>query len=394
MLFATIGCGPTVPTPTMDAAIANDASVEAAIDEGADATSEGGTLTGLAAILEPIRARNQLPALAAIVADERSTVAIAAVGRRSIDDAAVVTVSDKWHIGSCTKAMTATLLARLVERGTMRWDASLEMSFPDIAAMIHETYRPATLEQLVQHRAGAPEQIPTALWMPLWREGDVVAQRRTFTAGMLARAPSATPGERYIYSNAGYMIAGAAIERAAGSAWESLVRAEIFTPLGMTSCGFGAPATPDRFDQPYGHEGTGDAIRTVAPGPAADNPPALGPAGTVHCSLEDWARFAQAHLRGARGTADTYLTSASFTRMHTAPSGGTYAHGWVLADRAWAGGRALAHSGSNTTFLATVWIAPARNRVLMVTTNISNMQAETATQEALLAMIAAYVPAS
>ena len=63
-----------------------------------------------------------------------------------------------------------------------------------------------------------------------------------------------------------------------------------------------------------------------------------------------------------------------------------------MVERPWAGGRALAHAGSNTMFLATVWIAPARNRVLMVATNIANTAAETATQEALLAMIAAFVP--
>ncbi|MBL8680714.1 MAG: beta-lactamase family protein [Myxococcales bacterium] len=387
VLLAVSACSPTNATPTLDGAVGTDAAIEASTEASADAA----TLTGLAAILEPIRERRRLPALAALVADERTTIVRAAVGRRSVDDAASVTLDDKWHIGSCTKAMTATLFARLVERGTLRWDTTLDAAFSDIAPMIHPTYRAATLEQLLQHRAGVSEQIPMALWSPLWMAGDVVAQRRTFAAAMLARAPSAQPGERYLYSNAGYMIAGAALERASVRSWEELVRQEIFAPLGMTSCGFGAPATPDRFDQPYGHESSGDTITTVAPGPSADNPPATGPSGTVHCSLEDWSRFAQVHLRGARGTAESFLSAASFLRMHTAPAGGTYAHGWVVADRPWAGGRALAHSGSNTTFLATIWIAPARNRVLLVATNIANADAEAATQDALLAMIAAYV---
>lgn len=380
----------------MDADRPTDASNDAnTTDSAADAAPDSGPASRLEAILAPIRERHRLPALAALVADDRNTLQNAVVGQRSVDDPTLATTSDKWHLGSCTKAMTATLFARLVERGTMQWETTLEAAFPDSAMMIDATLRPATLEQLFQHRAGLPEQIPNALWSPLWMDGDVVMQRRTFAAAILARPAAAMPGARYLYSNAGYMVAGAAIERTSTRSWEDMMRQEVFGPLAMSSCGFGAPATPDQFDQPWGHESSGDTITTVPPGPAADNPRASGPAGTVHCSLEDWSRFAQVHLRGARGSADErYLQPATFTRMHTPPTGGTYAHGWSIADRPWAGGRALAHAGSNTMFMATVWIAPARNRVLMVATNISNTAAEMATQEALLAMISEFVPTS
>ena len=80
--------------------------------------------------------------------------------------------------------------------------------------------------------------------------------------------------------------------------------------------------------------------------------------------------------------------------MHSAMAGSNYGDGWIVAERPWAGGRALAHAGSNTMFLASVWIVPIRGRVLLVATNVANTAAESAVQEALRAMIDAYVPTS
>ena len=91
----------------------------------------------------------------------------------------------------------------------------------------------------------------------------------------------------------------------------------LFNPLDMASCGFGAPATVDTTDAPWGHRTAASEHTPGPPGPAADNPPALGPAGTVHCTLRDWARFAQLHLRGARREPTPYLRPESFARLHT-----------------------------------------------------------------------------
>ena len=74
------------------------------------------------------------------------------------------------------------------------------------------------------------------------------------------------------------MIAGAALERATSRRWEDLLREHVFAPLRMTSCGFGPPGSRALIDQPWGHDPAGTAM---APTPAADNPPGLGPAGTM-----------------------------------------------------------------------------------------------------------------
>ena len=159
------------------------------------------------------------------------------------------------------------------------------------------------------------------------------------------------------------------------------MREHIFDPLGMSSCGFGAPDTTGNVEQPWGH--TGSTPKN------SDNPPALGPAGTVHCSLEGWSKFIAIHLSGSRGT-PRLLSADSFQKMHD-PSGSNYALGWNIRQRTWAGGTTLSHYGSNTLSKASVWIAPEKNTALLVVTNRADTPASNGMEAALGAMISSYI---
>jgi D-alanyl-D-alanine carboxypeptidase len=321
----------------------------------------------LGPLLEPIRAQYDLPGLAAAVLDGSSVVALGASGVRKNGDGTGVTADDKWHLGSDTKAMTATLVALFVEGGELTWTMTLADLFG--ADGVHPGYRAVTIEQLLAHRGGAPGAVPSDIWSEMWKPGVARDQRLAAVRAMLARPPAVAPGT-YTYANAGYMIVGAALELKADRSWEQLMRERVFTPLGMSSCGFGAPATPpDQIDQPWAHQVDGRAVVPVPPGPKSDNPPALGPAGTVPCNLRDWGRFLQLHLRGDRGEPGLLLSPATFTKLHTPWAGGDYALGWIVTEQPWADGRALTHSGTNTMFFATTWIAPNRNRILVAATN-------------------------
>src|SRR5690606_16144609 len=110
--------------------------------------------------------------------------------------------------------------------------------------------------------------------------------------------------------------------------WEELMRGMLFEPLGMNSAGFGAPATLDSVDQPWGHTSKPFAgLDPVPPGPRADNPLAISPAGAVHCSLADLAAYAAFHIAGEQGGSEL-LNANSFKKLHT-PAGDDYALGWV-----------------------------------------------------------------
>lgn len=330
-----------------------------------------GATNTIESILEPIRATNHFPAIGAAVVLGDAPAIIGVVGQRKAGDSTPVTREDQWHIGSCTKSMTASLAAMLVEEGKFRWDMTLPELFPALASEMNAEWKAATLEQLLCNHGGVPGDLnEDGLWGRLWERADQppLAQRAYLARELLTRhKPAAPPGTKYIYSNAGFSLVGHAIELKLGIPWEQALTERLFKPLGMGSAGFGAPATPGKIDQPWGHSGKN--FKPVPPGPGSDNPAAIGPGGTVHCSLGDLAKYLAWQMNGERGKA-ALLKPETFKRLHTVYSSDGYAMGWMVMSRPWGGGQVLSHSGSNNMFYTVFWIAPEKNFAVVVCANV------------------------
>jgi CubicO group peptidase (beta-lactamase class C family) len=279
----------------------------------------------------------------------------------------------------------------LVEQGKISWTTTIGETFPELKSEIHSNYLGVTLEQLLSQRGGAPAAPPADLWSDAWAAtGTAAEQRMAFIKGILACEPEAKPGTKYIYSNQGYTIAGVMLEKAAGKTWEELLRSMLFEPLGMTTAGFGTPASPGKVDQPWGHTASTSGGEPVPPGPGADNPLAISPAGAVHCSVGDLAKYAAFHLAGERGESKL-LKAESFKKLHAAISDNlNYALGWVAMKRGWAKGRELWHNGSNTMFYVVVWLAPDQNSAVIVATNIGGDAASKGCDEAAVKLISQF----
>lgn len=326
----------------------------------------------LNSLLEPILKKYDLPALAGAIVTSNGLSAVGAVGVRKYGTNTPVTVNDQFHLGSDTKAMTATLLATLVEEGKISWSTTIDQVFPDLAPKMDPAYRKVTLEQLLAHRAGLSDES----WVhgKTFRDmhnlpGTPREQRAAYIAMILSERPDSEPGTKFLYANRSYSVAGAMAERVADEPWEDLMRERIFRPLGMETCGFGAMGTPGKVEQPWQHKLVLDeGHRAIEPGPLADNPAVIGPGGAVHCSIGDWGKFVTAHLRGEQGKPGI-LKPETFKRLHTPPFAGEYGFGWFLADRPWADGPAFNHSGSNLQNFAVVWMAPKKDFAVLVATN-------------------------
>jgi CubicO group peptidase (beta-lactamase class C family) len=337
----------------------------------------------VSALLAPIVHKHDVPGIAAAVVRNGETVALGVAGVRTRGKPDKIAAGDHFHIGSDTKAMTAMLCGILVDEGKLKWDQTLGRTFPELKRSMHPQYQAVTLEQLLTNRGGAPGQLEKdVLWVKLSQyRGTPASARRLLLQGVTSKRPDASPGEKYIYSNAGFSIAGHMAEMVARKSWEDLMREKIFRPLGMTTAGFGAPGTRAKNDQPRGHKADGSPVQ---PGPGADNPVAIGPAGTVHCSIGDWAKFAAANLPSAK---TKLVKPETFEKLHTPAEGEPkYAMGWIIANRQpWAGGPALTHSGSNTMWSAVAWLAPAKDFAVLVACNQDN---DKACNDAVLALIA------
>jgi len=317
-------------------------------------------------LIKPILEKHKLPGMAGLILDGESISAIGVNGVRKSGGTELIARDDLFHLGSCTKSMTATLIGMLVEEGKLSWSSTIGEIFAD--KKMDPLWRAVTLEQVLTHHGGAPADLnPGGLWSRLCkRKGTPIEQRIELLEGVLGQPPAAAPGKTYIYSNAGYAIAGAMAEKVTGTAWEELMRKRLFDPLGMSSAGFGAPGKAGSVDQPWGHRANGTPVE---PGPNADNPPAIGPAGTVHSTLGDWSKYIALHLQAAQGQ-PRLLKSETFKKLHTPGVGDdSYAMGWGVAERGWAAGRTLSHSGSNTMWYVVVWIAPGKNFAVLAASN-------------------------
>lgn len=334
----------------------------------------------MARTIETIRENHNLPALAVVVTKDGAVCDRVAVGVRKWGDPTPVTTNDVFHIGSDTKSMTATLAAMLIEDGKLDWDTTIIDVFPEFKGHINPEFENVTVEQLLTHRGGVPGKPPAAAWARAWKQhGTPAEQRYEFIRDVLSQPPEAPPGTKMIYSNQGYAIVGAMLEKITQTPWETLITERLFQPLHMDSAGFGPPGTIGEIDEPWGHTRKLGLIVPLQ----GDNPPAIAPAGRVHCSLDDLARYTIFQMTDQ----PRLLKPETLARLHTPPPDGNYACGWICVKRGWAGGTALNHAGSNTMWYVVMWLAPAKNFSVVVGTNIAGPDAEQACDEAASAMI-------
>jgi CubicO group peptidase (beta-lactamase class C family) len=348
----------------------------------------------VSSVLIKICEETQLPALGCLVLRGDVVLGWGVVGVRKQGSSVPVTLGDKWHHGSITKSMTATVAARLVERGLIGWETTLAQGLPEKKEEMHSGWHSVTLRQLLGHRAGAPNSLhKDGLWNELWvHEGSAQEQRWHLFRAITSQPPVHDPGTTYEYANSGYTLAGILLEKVSGTDWETLMARELFEPLKMSSFGFGVPATPRYINQPWGHRWSDDRWLPIAPGPAADNPPAIGPGGTAHGSLQDLARYIRLHLR-RKPHAEGYLTQESIRQLHTVLDGQDYAQGWNVTKRQWAGDKTvLNHTGSNTQWYTNVWLVPENDWACLVVANAGGEKAFKATDSVVGEMIGLFRP--
>ncbi|MDB6079873.1 MAG: penicillin-binding protein beta-lactamase class [Akkermansiaceae bacterium] len=319
----------------------------------------------VSAEIAPLIEGKPVPGLAVAAVLDGKIIATGATGIRKLGDPAKVTVADQFHLGSCTKSMTATLAAMIVADGKVKWTTTAAEVFPGLA--IDPGFRKATLREFLSNSGGVATEVPPALWNDLRIQNrSEPQQRKQLLEATLKAPPAYVPGEGWAYSNTGFSIGGAMLEKVTGKPYDRLLTERLFKPLGMTSSGFGPAATNGKVAQPYGHHLVDGQLVPVDPFPDGDNPPAITPAGRVHASIEDFARFADFHL----GRKTKPLTGEQIAFLHEiVPPSKDYAMGWIRTERPWAGGTALTHNGTNTMFFAVMWLAPAKNFAVVAACN-------------------------
>jgi CubicO group peptidase (beta-lactamase class C family) len=326
------------------------------------------TTEELTALLQKARTKHDVPALAAGIVrpGDKSQVAVAGVRKRGTDTPA--TADDQWHIGSNTKPFTALLLALLIDEGMLDWDTPLEKIFPEQAERWSDDLKKITPAHLLTHTSGLPPIGELLGFLINRKESKPALDREKIVQSLEKNTLKAKPGEKYQYSNLGYVLLGAIIDKCGKAPWEEQLENKIFKPLKIKHWGLG-PLEPKKANlHPWPHPAGG---KPLAEDSIKDNPPVMNSAGRIRLSVADYNRFLAEVLRLARGdkgllkqqTAEKMFTNPYPVSPHSLS-------GWVgFRKERSAKGLILAHNGSNTFNYCTAVVMPDQNVAFCVLTN-------------------------
>jgi D-alanyl-D-alanine carboxypeptidase len=322
----------------------------------------------LARFVDGERIAQQLPGLAAVIVRSDGPPRVYVSGERRIGKGDLITPADRMHLGSLTKAITATLIGALAEKQLMTFETRISQTFPELSAKIQPAYRDVSVRHLLSHAAGIPTyRTSESLRWLLTLKGTPTGQRYAFVERVLAEPPRFEPGTRHEYSNAGAAIAGAMAERIGGSPYRQLVQQLVFARLGGYAA-FGNPGLAAE-PQPWGHIRTILGTLEVTPANAVYTTPlAIEPAGDASPSTQDFGRFLQLHLRGLRGR-DDVLKATTIQELQRTPGS---AMAWAVMPRD--GVESHEHVGSYGAYVAYATIQPSRDVAVGVFTNIGGGQ--------------------
>ncbi len=304
----------------------------------------------------------ELPAMGGAIVTIDGIVAIGVAGNRRVGGPPV-TLDDQWHIGSNLKAVTGFLCGIAVDDGVITWGTTVPTLFPELT--VKAEYRDVTLRDLCTNQSGLPTN-PDGVTVT---SPDPRAQRNTIAAWAFEQSDPAASRGAYHYSNIGYAMAGAMMERAWNTTFEDALVTHLLDPIGVTSFGWGPQTAFGASNNPVPHRWNGSDWQTCE---ACDNPPWLSSAGRMHIRLGDWARIVQEMLRADQGTSSVIGASEGQTVSSGAVdmgSGNSYGYGWRVTSRPWANGRVWTHQGSNTNNSSVAWVAPDRDFALLALTN-------------------------
>ena len=338
-----------------------------------------------AKLIEELRQKEKLPAIAASVIIDGNIYVKAVVGTRKYGTDNWVTVEDKFLIGSCGKAFTATLAAILINEGYLQWDTSVREVFPEIE--MHPNWESVTIQQLLTNRSGYADDSKSKL-LPddqmMWHDNDSpVDMRYSYMKSAINIKPKYPPNEVVLYANSGFLVAGVMLETASNISFENLMQEKLFNPLALNTAGYGSPATIDPVSQPHGHF-SNSAIKK-------DFPDYIAPMGNVAISIGDWSKFVLFHLNVYQNNNPILLDSVTLQKLHTPPNSAkwvfsgfeswiaktiynldlnafSYAFGWVTKKEA-EGDYLLWHTGQGSSFSARVEVDPKSKSAILIVTN-------------------------
>jgi D-alanyl-D-alanine carboxypeptidase len=305
---------------------------------------------------------------AILIAQYGKTLMTRAVGMESRERSVANSLDTKFRIGSMNKMFTAVAILQLVERGKLSLDDKVGKHLPDYPNK--EIASKVTVRQLLTHTGGTGD-----IFGPEFDKNRLALKTPSDYVKLYGdRAPAFTPGSEHRYSNYGYMLLGAIIEKLSGQSYDHYMQQNVFAPAGMNDTG----ALPE--SQPVAKRAVGYMRPQGKWVPNTDTLPWSGsPAGGGYSTVADMVRFAMA-LEGGKLISKAMLIDA------TTPKEKSYGFGFGVRG----GGERIAfgHGGGAPGINGKLLVFPSEGYVIVA---LSNLDPPAADQ--LVDFVAARLPA-
>nr|WP_315176567.1 serine hydrolase domain-containing protein [uncultured Flavobacterium sp.] len=311
---------------------------------------------------DSIRVLYSIPEISYAVVDEKSVLEFEALGKHSVALDDLASKEDRFHIGSNTKAMTAFMIAKYVEKGKLQWTTKFFDLFPEWKANSKKEYLNITLQDLLSHRAGVQAfqgfndpKIPDFY-------GTKQEKRKLFGEFVLTLEPVKIDAENtFIYSNAGYTLATLMVEKATGMSWEELVD-KVFNKDLKLEVKLSWPDNQKQKDT-WGHTTENGKLQPV-PSTFDYHLDFTEPAGDINIKLKNYLTYIQMNLQGLKGR-NNYLKASTYQFIHKGIS--NYSLGWF---NVYENNNELStHSGTAGTYYSLVHIDRLKNKAYIIFTN-------------------------
>lgn len=360
-----------VMTPVLAATPADDARMQQLVDQAVQ--------------------HYRLPGIAVGVIEDGKVVQRITRGELAVGEGVPVNDHSLFEIASNTKAMTAAVLARLVQAGTLRWDDPVTRHLPQFRMYDPWVTRNMQVRDLLIHNSGLGLGAGDLM---LWPEPNHF-DRNDIIAGLAHLKPTGSFRADYAYDNLLYVVAGEVAAAAAGKPYAQLVREEIFQPLGMRRCQVGqwSPAALGNIARPHYRDGERNLAAAADPAMVDDFPSMA--AGGIRCSLNDMLRWMQVLLDPSQvpGWLDASQRRALWTAHMPMPISQrlrewdnahflAYGYGWRLSDMD--GQWKVAHTGTLSGMYSSLALLPDSRNGVVILINGDAENARTALMQAML----------
>jgi len=309
--------------------------------------------------------------MAVIVVNRGSVVYSGGFGVSDAQQMKPVTPQTAFQIGSLTKSFTATVLGMLDHEGTLSLSSRPSDYIPGFSFSTDRMNNCVTLSDLLSHRSGLGAQDATWVFFPGRKREELLPRVKYLS-------PQAEPKDSWIYSNMGYILAGAVAEKVTGQTWDDLIRKKILEPLHMASSVTNHQAMLGLSDYSLGYGKRGPATVHV---PFSDFTDAR-PSGSVVSTASDLSHWLIAWTQagmfeGKQVIPAQYVLDAMTMRAidnGAPPEKGDpgaylfgYGYGWKIASNH---GHFKVHHGGNTSgFSCQMVIYPSDGLGIAVLTN-------------------------